>query len=117
MTYLIDSHALVWYRQGNAQISEEIQTLLSDPDQTVFYSVVTPWELYIKYAKGKLKLPESFFDTLPQSGFVALPVEEKHIAALRKLPNLHGDPFDRMLVAQTLVERMTLITADKKLAA
>jgi len=93
-----------------------IASLLADSDRAVFYSVINPWELSIKHAKGKLKVPSNFFETFSTLGFECLPIEESHVQTLRELPPLHDDPFDRMLVAQAKVEKLTLITSDKRLA-
>lgn len=117
MSYLLDSNALLWARTSKKKLGSSLIALLENPDESIYYSVVSPWELFIKYTKGKLPLPPDFFDTMPNLGFDCLPIEEKHIDALRSLPSLHGDPFDRMLVAQAMAEKMTLITSDKRLAA
>ncbi len=116
MRYLLDSHILHWFRFHSPRIPKQIYELLDDTD-AVYYSVITPWELSIKHLKGKLPLPDGFFDTLPTLGFDCIPIEESHIHALRSLPDLHSDPFDRMLVAQASAEKMTLITHDRNLAA
>ena len=113
--YLLDSHALLWFREQ--KLPKAILRLLEDPNEPAYYSVITPWELSIKQAKGKLSLPKNFFSTLPSLGFDCIPIEEKHVEALRQLPRLHGDPFDRMLAAQAGSEKMTLVTSDKRLAA
>lgn len=117
MSYLLDSHILYWLRTKPETLSEKIRSILEDVNIDVYYSVVTPWELSIKHAKGKLPLPKDFFKTLPTLGFACLPIEETHIDALRELPDLHGDPFDRMLVAQAKCEKLTFITTDKKMKA
>lgn len=114
--YLLDSNTLYWWVTDAEKIPSNVRQLLQDSDHAVFYSVITPWELSIKNAKGKLPLPRQFFEKIPELGFDCLPVEEKHVQALRALPKLHGDPFDRMLVAQAKREKLTLITADKHLA-
>lgn len=117
MRYLLDSNIVYWLRFNSPIIDARLRQLLEDPNETFYYSVITPWELSIKHAKGKLPLPENFFPSLSQLGFDCLPIEEEHIDALRTLPVLHGDPFDRMLAAQAYHEHLTLITGDKRLAA
>ncbi len=87
-----------------------------DPANDIFYSVVGSWELVTKKAKKKFAFPEHFFETLERQGFECLPITLSHTLVLRDLPNLHGDPFDRMLVAQAKSEHMTLITRDAGLA-
>ncbi len=116
MSYLLDSNALLWFRQENTRMPAPVLHMLQDPTKEVYYSVITPWELSIKQAKGKLSLPKHFFTSLPTLGFDCLPITEIHVETLRSLPTLHGDPFDRMLVAQAKTEHLTLITGDKQLA-
>lgn len=111
----MDSHLLLWLRLEKHRLPSSIIALLEDSSERVFYSVVTPWELSIKYMKGKINLPPHFFDSLSKLGFPCMAVEERHLGALRQLPPLHHDPFDRMLIAQAMTENMTLITADKHL--
>ena len=80
-------------------------------------SVVTPWEMLTKEQKGKLKIPGNFEHGLRSTGFVRLDVYLNHVIEYRRLPRLHADPFDRMLIAQARVEGLTLITADKRFTA
>ena len=114
--YLIDSHILVWARVNRQRLSKAALAILEDAQQDIYYSIVSSWELAIKESTGRLPLAPRFFEGLTETGFVCLPVEEKHIETFRALPRLHKDPFDRMLVAQANAEGMTLITADKRLA-
>lgn len=114
--FLLDSHIILWMRYQPFRLSEKVIDLLQSTPHSKYYSVVTPWELDIKRAKGGLNLPETFFSTLPTLGMDCLPILESHITRLRQLPPLHRDPFDRILVAQAIEERLTLITADKTLA-
>ena len=115
--FLLDSHILLWYRAQPEKLSQATMATILQPENAVYYSVVTPWELGIKHAKGKLDLVADFFEKLPHQGFDCLPILESHVTRLRQLPPLHDDPFDRMLVAQAMEERLTLITADRNLAA
>lgn len=117
MIYLLDSHVIYWFCIGDRRLPVKTKNLIEDSSQAMFYSVVTPWELSIKIARKKLALSKEFFIALPRKGFDCLPIEETHVNVLRELPHLHGDPFDRMLAAQAKAEKMTLITADKRLAA
>ena len=117
MSYLLDSHIVYWFCIFDKRLPTKIRKLIEDANETVIYSVVTPWELSIKEAKKKIALPKNFFSLLPDIGFDCLPIEESHVDHLRSLPKLHHDPFDRMLVAQAKAEKLTLITADKELAA
>jgi PIN domain nuclease of toxin-antitoxin system len=116
MKYLLDSHVVCWLRFNPLKLPGYINTILENEENQLYYSVVTPWELSIKHAKGKLHLPEIFFSTLPDLGLECVGIEHKHVEALRQLPHLHHDPFDRMLVAQAKEENLTFITADTMLA-
>jgi PIN domain nuclease of toxin-antitoxin system len=117
MNYLIDTQILVWTQFADKRLTASVFGILENMDHAIYYSVVSPWELAIKQAAGKLILPKEFYTMLPKQGFDCIPIEEKHIEALRELPLLHRDPFDRMLAAQAAAEHMTLITSDKRLAA
>lgn len=115
--YLVDTHIVLWCMNDSSFLPDSVRKLLSETHSDVYYSVICPWELAIKQAKGKIDLPDVFYNTLPKMGFKLLPVEEAHVHTLRSLPALHGDPFDRMLAAQAKAEKMTLVTCDKNLAA
>jgi len=115
--YLLDSHIVYWFRIGDERLSADIQQIIQDTGNPIYYSVVTPWELSIKVAKGKLALSDEFFTSLPNIGFDCVPINEVHVEIVRNLPKYHNDPFDRMLIAQAKAEQLTLITADKELAA
>lgn len=87
---------------------------LEDPDNLVLVSTVSAWEMEIKRALGKLRAPADLDEQLRQRRFTELPVHLRHVRALRDLPPLHRDPFDRMLVAQALADDLTLVTHDKR---
>jgi PIN domain nuclease of toxin-antitoxin system len=90
--------------------------VIADKSNEVFVSAATVWELGIKQSKGKLKLGRSVFEQMTVYGFVELPISFRHAEKAAGLQMMHGDPFDRMLVAQAIVEGMTLVTADRVLA-
>ena len=77
--YLLDTNVLYWWRTGNPSLPPIIQNILTDTSNHIFYSVIAPWELSIKNAKGKLPLPKNFFPLLPKLGFDCLAIEEKHV--------------------------------------
>jgi PIN domain nuclease of toxin-antitoxin system len=112
MRVLCDSHILVWWLDDPKLLSKEAQNILRDADNDVFFSAASIWELGLKIAKGKLRLPTTYVDMLVADGFLELPVRGAHAVRATVLPAVHGDPFDRMLVAQTLEEKMVLITRD-----
>lgn len=116
MRYLLDTHILLWAATLDKKLPDAVYEILRDADISVSYSVICPWELTIKEAKGKINLPKNFFEKLPDLGFSCLSVKEAHINTLRNIPPNHGDPFDRMLASQAKTENMTLITHDKIIA-
>jgi PIN domain nuclease of toxin-antitoxin system len=117
MRLLIDSHALIWARQGNVALSTTARGAIEDPDNTAFFSHASLWELTIKIALGRLVLPERVETSVALLDLEFLPIRVDHIRQLETLPRLHRDPFDRMLVAQALIEGLTLVSGDRQLAA
>jgi PIN domain nuclease of toxin-antitoxin system len=116
MAYLLDTHALIWFLEGNKQIPLGLQTLIRDPEEHIFVSLISFWEMAIKIQLGKLQLPESLEDMLAhttQVKLAILPLRPEHILELQRLPLHHRDPFDRLLLAQAQSEALTLISRDK----
>ena len=109
----LDSHILLRLDREPHLVPEAHRRLLADPANEFFVSAATAWELGIKQMKGKLVLARSISEQRIHWGFLESPISFAHAVTL---PLLHGDPFDRMLVAQAMVEGMVLITADRKLA-
>ena len=115
MKLLLDTHILLWAAEGNARLSDQARALLEAEDTLPFFSSVSIWEVAIKTGLGR-----DTFDVDPRllrrgllaSGFVELPVTGEHAIEVRTLEAHHRDPFDRMLIAQSRVEGMTLVTAD-----
>ncbi|MEM9200306.1 MAG: type II toxin-antitoxin system VapC family toxin [Actinomycetota bacterium] len=114
MRLLLDSHAALWWL-ANDGLGDGCQQMISEADE-VFISPVTPWELGIKRARGKVDFPAGLLEELEATGFVELPITSRHAEMAAELPDLHRDPFDRMLVAQSKAEHLTLVTADGSLA-
>ena len=114
---LLDTHAWIWWQSGEHRLGPRARTAITKATE-VSVSAVSVWEIAIKMSSGKLKLPRgaNVEDTLALDGFQPLPIEIRHAVAVRALPSLHRDPFDRMLVAQALSEGLTLVTADVRLA-
>ena len=115
MRVLLDTHIVLWTFAGSPRIEPIRNTILS-PATEVFISVASWWELAIKIGLGKIEadLLELRW-AAKESGFTELPVLGEHTEYLMKLPPLHKDPFDRLLVAQAIAEPMRLITVDEKL--
>jgi len=109
---LIDTHILLWVMQDARQLGRAARRLLNEAD-AIHVSSVSLWEIAIKTALGKLRMDQGELDTqLDKIGFAPLPVTWAHTRGLRSLPLMHGDPFDRMLVAQALSEPLHLLTHD-----
>ena len=116
MKLLLDTHILLWVMQDAPQLGRPARRLLNEAE-AVHVSSVSLWEIAIKSALGKLRVDQDELDAqLDKIGFAPLPVTWAHTRALRKLPPLHGDPFDRMLIAQALSEPLHLLTHDRALA-
>jgi len=116
MKYLLDTHTFLWWDLHSARLSKRVKDLLEDPTTDVILSVVNVWEIVIKSAIGKITLDdpiESIVESqLQNHGFQLLSVELNHVFRLKVLPLHHKDPFDRLLIAQALVEDAIVLTVD-----
>jgi len=119
MSYLVDTHILMWSFFEPEKLSSDIQDILLDNRNAIYYSPVNLWEIAIKYGLGKLTLngltPEAFFDELDSSFFICKDIKTSDVITSYKLPLHHKDPFDRLLIWDTIQSNMTLISADKTL--
>jgi PIN domain nuclease of toxin-antitoxin system len=114
---LLDTHLLLWWLEGNPSLSTQAGKMIGDPENTVFVSAVSLWEIWLKQSLGKLRLPTDFTERLAAESFESLPLKASQTRQISLLPWCHRDPFDRMLIAQAQVERLILLTADESLAA
>ena len=112
--YLIDSHVLVWAVLGDARLSARAASMLTS-EPTLFVSAASLWELAIKESLGRLSLP-GLEDLLARIGVPEIPVTGAHARAVKSLPAIHGDPFDRILVAQAMMEDLVIVTSDPFIA-
>ena len=116
MKVLIDTHIALWGLYDSDRLSSSSSRILADPVNEVFVSIASAWEIEIKHSIGKLDVPsEDFISDCKAMGFNLLSISEKHISALCKLEIRHKDPFDRMLLAQSISEGMSFLTEDSKL--
>jgi PIN domain nuclease of toxin-antitoxin system len=113
---LLDTHVLLWWLSGSPRLSPSARKAIADSQET-YVSAVSVWEISIKLSLGKLQVNGDLEEHLHANHFLPLPVTLGHAMAAGKLPRLHQDPFDRMLVAQASIESLTILTADKQLAA
>jgi PIN domain nuclease of toxin-antitoxin system len=120
VTYLLDSHVLLWWWIDPEQLSAAVWELLLDPATPVLVSAATVWELSLKHHQGKLPQLEQAIGDLPgllqSDGFEALPIALAHGLRAGAYSHPHRDPFDRMLAAQAELERLVLLTADPQLS-
>jgi PIN domain nuclease of toxin-antitoxin system len=119
MKLLLDTHIFLWFISGDTNLPVYMRDAIADPDNDVYLSAVSLWEIIIKYQIGKLPLPqppESYIPAARQSHRIeSLPVDEASVIQLANLPPIHRDPFDRVLICQTLEHGMTLVTVDNNI--
>ena len=115
MNLLLDTHVLLWWLDDNPDLSRRARTVIADGNNLVFVSAAVIWEIQIKHALGKLKIPKNFRNVLDKQGFELLDITVEHAYAVGKLPLYHRDPFDRILVAQAKLENMILVSRDKRI--
>lgn len=116
MKLLLDTHIFLWWDSEPTKLSNNVLTALTDPRNSLFLSVVSVWEMQIKKDIGKLSLRIGLADMLieqeTKNQIKILPIEAKHIFGLETMPQHHKDPFDRLIIAQAIVEDLTVISND-----
>jgi PIN domain nuclease of toxin-antitoxin system len=117
MILLLDAHALVWMLDGDVSLSRPARASITDPANDVLVSAATVWELVIKRAAGKIRLPSGLAQAVEELGYVGLPVTIDHAEAAAALPAHHKDPFDRMLIAQAQWLDAVIVTRDRAFGA
>jgi len=120
MKLLFDTHAFIWWDSEPSRLSSRVLALCQDRTNSLYLSVASVWEMQIKSQLGKLKLNTPLDELVRRqqevNGVELLPVLLDHVLTLRDLPSHHRDPFDRLLIAQTVVENATLVTHDPLVA-
>ena len=117
MRLLLDTHVLIWAVLDDPALSGRHREALTAPDAEIYVSAVSVWEVAIKRALGKLSVPMDLFDQARGAGCRSLDISWDHARAVETLPSHHGDPFDRMLIAQAKLEGLTLLSSDKQFTA
>jgi PIN domain nuclease of toxin-antitoxin system len=112
MNLLLDTQVLVWCLVADRRLRNAARQAIEDDGNRVWVSAASAWEIEIKAALGKLRVPDDLLTQMTAIRFDELPVRIEHALFLRRLPALHRDPFDRILIAQALCEGFTLVTAD-----
>ena len=113
--YLLDTHIFLWSLDEIKRLTKEVTKILKDPRNRIFVSVATAWEISIKHKTGRLPLGITLEECFRKSTFEILEIKLSHILQLESLPIYHKDPFDRMLVAQAIIEKLMIITQDEKI--
>lgn len=117
MKILLDTHLVLWWLMNSPLLPSQARDLIGAPDNQVFVSAVSLWEIRLKESLGKLRVPPNFEASLAANSFENLPLTASQARQVALLPWRHRDPFDRMLVAQAQTEKFTLLTADEAVAA
>ena len=117
MKLLLDTHTLIWWLANDPTLSQAAKKVISNPDNLVFISAGSAWEMAIKKSLGKLDVPDDLEIQIHNHNFEPLPITIAHGLAVEKLPHHHNDPFDRIIIAQAICESMTVITRDKKFSS
>ena len=116
MRYLLDTHTFLWMISQHPNLSAKASQIILDPQNDLFFSSVSGFEIAIKYSLGKLALPSSPREFIPLqvqiNKLILLPVQMEHGLYIAELPNYHNDPFDRLLIPQAILEDMILLTKD-----
>ena len=121
MNLLLDTHIAIWALNDDAALSEKARNLILDPDNTIYYSTVSVWEVLLKHSRRPDNIPfdeKDFAEGCRDAGFVPLSLSDKHILAVRTLTRSanareHNDPFDRLLLSQAKVENLSFLTHDE----
>ena len=117
MNYLLDTHTILWSGALPGKVGPAAIQACRNEESVLYISVASLWEIFIKSSLGKLKLPHSLektFDTIFRCGFVLLPIKVPHMLRVAELPWHHRDPFDRMIIAQSLCADMPVLSADSE---
>ena len=120
MKALLDTHTFLWWNLDAPQLSDTAREFITDGQNEIFLSAATAWEIAIKYARKRLALPETpdryIANRMTQHNFSPLPILLSHATKVFALPAIHTDPFDRLLVSQSQLEGLPLLTVDSEIA-
>lgn len=113
MHLLLDTHALIWWLAKNPTFSNTAKDAIANPDNIVFVSAASAWEIAIKKSLGKLQAPDDLKQQLDKQNFTPLAISIDHALAIKHLPHHHKDPFDRILIAPAIHEGLTIVSRDR----
>lgn len=120
MKALLETHTFLWWITDNPHLSSRVREIIKDSDNDIFLSAASGWEMVIKAQLGRLHLPEKLENFISEqltiNAILSLPVEMSHALYVYALPNYHRDPFDRVIIAQAVLEHLPLLTTDPQIA-
>lgn len=115
MQLLLDTHTFLWWLADSPRLPKRFRAVIAEATNEVFVSAVTVWEIAIKRRSGRIDFSGGIGEEIQSHGFQALPITVGHAESVEDLPIFHRDPFNRMLVAQAIAERMILLTVDAQI--
>ena len=113
---LLDTHVILWSFTDPQRLSKRTREVVEDPRSEVFFSSISGWEIAVKHALGKLQAPDNLEASIKKQGFTSLSLTFRHAEQAGTLPPHHGDPFDRMLVAQAQIEELIVVTSNRQIS-
>ena len=117
MNFLLDTHSFLWFVTNDRRLSAKSKSLIKDRENQIYFSAASAWEISIKVGLGRLSiegdLQDFLLQQLTENGFAPLSIDISHSANTINLPDIHKDPFDRLLISQSIIEEMPLISKDK----
>ena len=117
--FLLDTHCWLWWNAEPERLNPHVRAIIGNVANAVFLSAASAWEIAIKHGLGRISLPEPPARYVPSriaaNRITGLPIQFQHVLKVGDLPSHHRDPFDRLLIAQAITERMTLVSADPKI--
>jgi len=115
MNYLLDTHILLWWLSDSPELNDKIKSIINDPKNFIYISVGSIWEISIKKSIGKLEINEDYVKILQEENITVIDITLEHVNKLNELPEIHKDPFDRILICQSIVENITFVTNDPQI--
>jgi PIN domain nuclease of toxin-antitoxin system len=115
MDLLLDTHSLIWFLNGDEKLSDKAKSMIEDPTNSKIVSIASIWEIAIKISLDKFRFPKGFkhfLDMVEDNGFEILPITFEHAIELSTLEFIHRDPFDRLLIAQCMADKLIIVTKD-----
>ena len=116
MDYILDTHTIIWFLNGDNKLSEKSKKIIENQDHTKFVSIATIWEIAIKTSLNKFKFDKGFkkfLHLIEDNGFEIIPISVEHALTVSTLNFIHRDPFDRLIVSKALSDNLTIITKDE----